>query len=111
MQIKVDPDSPGLSANSDVIGLGTGALRRVGESCAQNYKNLTAYSAAIDAGRLPIARGLVPSADDRLRADVIGQLRGRLTLDVAATAARYGIDFWDYFARERSALGRWRGTI
>jgi len=58
-----------------------------------------------------LARGLVPSADDRLRADVIGQLRGRLTLDVAATAARYGIDFWDYFARERSALGRWRGTI
>ena len=99
------PDPAGVGADGDLVGLGTGALNRAGESCAQNYKDMTAYSAAIDAGRLPIARGLVLSADDRLRADVITQLGSRLTLDVAATAARYGIDFWSYFAPERAALG------
>ena len=97
-------DTSVVDSEGDLVGLGAGALNRAGDSYAQNYKDLTAYSAAIEAGRLPIARGLVLSADDRLRADVITQLGSRLMLDVAATATRYGIDFWDYFARERAAL-------
>lgn len=97
-------DTGVVDSDGDLIGLGVGAVSRAGDSYAQNYKDLTAYSAAIDAGRLPIARGLVLSADDRLRADVITQLRSRLMLNVAATATRYGIDFWDYFARERAVL-------
>lgn len=97
-------DTSGVDGDGDLVGLGAGALSRAGDSYAQNYKDLTAYRAAIEAGRLPIARGLVLSTDDRLRADVIAQLGSRMMLDVIATAARYGIDFWDYFARERAAL-------
>ena len=91
-------------AACDLIGFGVTAINHVGDSFAQNHKTLEAYDDAIDAGRLPIARGLVLDADDQLRADIIMQLSCHLELDVAAVAARHNIDFWRYFAPERAGL-------
>ncbi|MCZ7171401.1 oxygen-independent coproporphyrinogen III oxidase, partial [Salmonella enterica] len=62
------------------------------------------YYGALDAGRLPVLRGHVSDADDRLRKDVIGALMCHGELDTAEVARRHGIDFDARFAAERAEL-------
>lgn len=61
-------------ADTDLIGVGMSSIGKIGDIYAQNAKDLAAWGAALDAGRLPIARGLRLSAEDRLRRDVIMRL-------------------------------------
>lgn len=91
-------------ADCDLVGLGITAIGSVADSYAQNAKTLEDYYARLDAGRLPIARGIMLDADDRLRRAVIMQLICRCTLDIPAFEASHGIDFRCYFAPEVTAL-------
>ena len=59
---------------------------------------------AIDAGRLPVFRGMVLDHDDELRADLIQQLMCQGEIPVQALERRYGIDFARYFAAELDRL-------
>src|SRR5690606_26360369 len=61
-------------ARCDLVGLGMSAISHIGGSFSQNAKDLTGYYAALDNGRLPIARGLALSDDDLRRADLIQRL-------------------------------------
>lgn len=90
----------------DLVALGMSAIGQVGEVYAQNEKHEIPYLNAIDQGRLPIQRGLVTDADDRLRRAVIGQIMCFGRLDYADFQALHGVDFTDYFA---DALARLRG--
>ena len=56
------------------------------------------YVRLLEAGTLPVWRGLALSDDDRVRAAVIGQLMCQGVIDTGAIEARYGIDFAAYFA-------------
>ncbi len=47
------------------------SIGHVGDSFSQNAADLVGYYAALDAGRLPVARGLALDADDLIRADAI----------------------------------------
>lgn len=49
---------------TDVIGLGVGALSRIGDCLTLNCRNLAAWRAAIDGGRLPVSRGARLPEDD-----------------------------------------------
>jgi len=89
----------------DLIGLGVSAISHVGESFSQNFRDLKTWRAALDDGRLPLWRGRELTADDRVRADVIGQLMCQGVIDVGATEERHAIDFASYF---RDALERLR---
>jgi oxygen-independent coproporphyrinogen-3 oxidase len=91
-------------AECDLIGFGASSIGKVGAVYAQNAKELPAYSDAIDAGRLAIARGIRLSADDRLRRDVITQLMCNLELRFDEFEAAYGIHFADTFASELARL-------
>ncbi|MFT4247492.1 MAG: oxygen-independent coproporphyrinogen III oxidase [Pseudomonas sp.] len=91
-------------ADSDLLGLGVSAISHVGDSYSQNPRELPQWEAAIDEGRLPTARGLALSQDDRLRADVIQRLMCLGEVDFAAIEAAHGIDFRDYFAAELEVL-------
>ncbi len=91
-------------ADTDLIGIGMSSIGKVGDVYAQNEKDLAAWSAAIDAGRLPIARGLKLGAEDRLRRDVIMRLMCHLTLPFAEIEAVYGIRFAERFAPELARL-------
>jgi oxygen-independent coproporphyrinogen-3 oxidase len=84
-------------AGCDLIGLGISAISHVGESFSQNFRDLKAWQAALDAGRLPLWRGIALSADDRVRADVIGQLMCQGAIDVRAIERRHQIEFAAYF--------------
>jgi len=84
-------------AACDLIGLGMSAISHVGATFSQNAKDLAGYYAALDQGRLPIARGLRLADDDLLRADLIQQIMCAGMLDVARFESRHGIDFAHYF--------------
>lgn len=91
-------------AGCDLLGLGVSSISHLGNSYSQNPRDLTAWEEAIDAGRLPVWRGLKIDDDDVIRADVIGRIMCQGELDVAAIENRYAIDFWTYFATAREQL-------
>jgi oxygen-independent coproporphyrinogen-3 oxidase len=74
-------------AESDLVALGVSAISSVGGCYSQNEKSLSAYYAALDEGRLPVARGVALDADDHLRRSVIGKLMCDFALDFAALDA------------------------
>lgn len=83
-----------------LVAIGVSAIGRVGDAYAQNQKLLPDYYAAIDAGRLPIQRGIRLNDDDRVRAAVIQELMCHESVDIDAIGQRFGIDFKRYFSRE-----------
>jgi oxygen-independent coproporphyrinogen-3 oxidase len=91
-------------AECDLVGMGITAIGMVGDCYSQNRKTLEDYYAALDAGQLPVMRGFVLSADDKLRRAIITQLICHFTLDLDAIARAHGISFADYFAAELADL-------
>ncbi len=91
-------------ADCDLIGIGMTSIGKIGDSYSQNLRDLKAYYQALDAGRLPVARGYLLNADDRLRREVIEQIMCRAWLDFAAIEHAYDIRFADYFRSELDAL-------
>lgn len=57
-----------------LIGLGASAISKLPFGYAQNAADLNQWRAAIAQGRLPTARGVAFTGDDRLRADAIERL-------------------------------------
>lgn len=91
-------------ADQDLIGLGVSAISKVGDSYSQNFKSLPEYYAAIDAGHLPVQRGILLTEDDQIRRAVIQELMCHELIDCAAMSARLDIDFKRYFRRELERL-------
>ncbi len=91
-------------ADCDLIGFGASAISHIADSYSQNHRELRAWKAAVDEGRLPLWRGLALNFDDRLRAAVIGQLMCRGAVDVASIQQQHGIDFGAYFGAELAQL-------
>jgi len=89
----------------DIVGLGVSAIGRIGDSYSQSARDLTGYYAALDNGRLPVARGLSLDADDLVRREAIGQLMCHGELDMPAFGEQHQLVFAEYFAAE---LGRLR---
>ena len=85
-------------AEYDLVALGPTAIGKIGPTYSQNLRDLEDYYARLDAGRLPVFRGLELSADDRLRRDVITELMCHSRVDFAAIEAAHGIDFRVTFA-------------
>lgn len=88
----------------DILGLGASAISRVGDSYSQNAKELLDYYAALDAGRLPIVRGLMLDRDDLIRRELIGQLMCHGHIDMAAFGEKHRLVFGEYFASELDRL-------
>jgi oxygen-independent coproporphyrinogen-3 oxidase len=93
-------------AGSDLLGFGVSSISHLGNSFTQNPRGLQEWEAAIDAGRLPVWRGLELDRDDVIRADVISQIMCQGAVDIPAIENRYGIDFWSYFAAARIGLAQ-----
>jgi oxygen-independent coproporphyrinogen III oxidase len=91
-------------ADCDLVAMGITAIGKVGDSYSQNLKTVDEYYAALDAGRLPVFRGIALSDDDRLRRAVITRLICHFELDFARIEREHGIDFRSYFAAELREL-------
>ena len=91
---------------SDLVGLGVSAIGRIGPTYYQNQKRLDDYYAALDAGRLPVARGIELTQDDLARRAVIQALACHFRVSTESIEIAYLIDFKSYFARELKSLRR-----
>ncbi|MFN3842509.1 MAG: oxygen-independent coproporphyrinogen III oxidase [Rehaibacterium terrae] len=91
-------------ADTDLIGMGVSAISAIGDCFSQNHRDLPSWEAALDAGHLPVWRGLRLNSDDLLRADVIQQLMCQGRIDKALTEDRHNIDFNIYFAEALAQL-------
>jgi oxygen-independent coproporphyrinogen-3 oxidase len=87
-----------------LIGLGASAIGSLPEGYVQNAAPFKEYGEAITAGRLPTARGVALTADDRLRRAIIERLMCELRVDVAAAALGHPGAAAD-FSPELAALG------
>jgi oxygen-independent coproporphyrinogen III oxidase len=88
----------------DLMALGVSAIGKVGATFSQNVKTLGAYYDALNQGRLPIERGLVLSADDLLRRDVIMAIMCQGRVEFSAIESAHGIDTRETFAPELERL-------
>jgi oxygen-independent coproporphyrinogen-3 oxidase len=86
-----------------LIGFGASAIGALPQGYVQNAAPFKDYGEAIAAGRLPTARGVALSADDRLRRAVIERLMCELRVDLRATACDHP-DAPADFAPELAAL-------
>ena len=93
-------------ASCDLVGIGITSIGMVGPTYAQNVKTLDDYYARLDAGQLPVFKGLVLSRDDEIRRDVITRLICHFRLWFTDIESRWGITFADYFRDELAGLGQ-----
>jgi oxygen-independent coproporphyrinogen-3 oxidase len=91
-------------ADCDLVAMGVTAIGSVADTYSQNTRSMDEYTAAIDAGRLSIVRGIRLSEDDRIRRAVITQLICHFSLYFAAVDFAWGIRSRDYFEAELKAL-------
>ncbi len=91
-------------ADCDLIGIGSTSIGMVGDSYAQNLKELDDYYAAIDANKLAVFRGVELGADDKLRREVITRLICHFVLEKSVVEEAHGINFNEYFANELKDL-------
>ncbi|MCK3658140.1 oxygen-independent coproporphyrinogen III oxidase [Pasteurellaceae bacterium Pebbles2] len=88
----------------DLLGLGVSAISLLGDTYAQNQKELKHYYADVDNTGIALHKGLVMTQEDCLRRDVIKALICNFKLDFAAIEAQYQIDFKQYFAEDLALL-------
>jgi oxygen-independent coproporphyrinogen III oxidase len=73
-----------------LLGFGVSAIGSLPQGYVQNASDFTLYRRAVEEGRLPTARGVALTAEDRLRREVIERLMCDLEVDLAAVARRHG---------------------
>ena len=95
-------------AGRDLVAMGLTSIGMVGDTYSQNHKDMPEYIAAIEAGHLPVFRGVALSAEDRLRRAIITQLICHFEVDLSELVSdhRSGLDpdFDESFAAERVRL-------
>ncbi len=91
-------------ADCDLVALGITAIGMVGDTYSQNVKTLDDYYERLDAGHLPVFRGVKLDHDDLLRREVITQLICHFELSMSRIERQFGIVFRDYFAEEVGEL-------
>ena len=74
-----------------LIGVGATSIGRTAEGYVQNIIETGAWTRAVRAGVLPVAKGIALSADDRLRAHVIERIMCDGTVDTEAVARRFNV--------------------
>ena len=87
-------------ADCDLLAFGISAIGKVGPTYSQNVKTLDEYYDRLDAGQLPVYRGIELTADDILRRSIIQALMCHFELSVESIEASHLIDFHQYFADE-----------
>lgn len=77
-------------AADTLLGLGASAIGSLSQGHVQNIAQELGWRAAVAEGRLPVARGVAVTDEDRLRGEIIERLMCDFEVDVAAVAARRG---------------------
>ncbi len=89
---------------ADLMGMGVSAISLLGDSYAQNHKELKQYYAEVEMRGIALHKGLTMTKDDCLRRDVIKALICNFKLDYATFEQQYNIEFKRYFAEDLDLL-------
>lgn len=89
---------------TDLLGMGVSAISIIGNSYAQNQKELNLYYADIENKGTALHKGLIMTKDDCIRNAVIKGLICNLTLDFKEIDAHYQIDYKHYFTDDFKLL-------
>jgi len=92
-------------AGADMLGFGVSAIGSVGAAYYQNEKTLDAYYEQLDAGHLPVMRGLELTPDDLVRRAVIQSLICNFRVSIEAIELAWLVDFGRCFEAELRELG------
>ena len=90
--------------DTDLLGLGVSAISMIGDSYAQNFKELKQYYQYVDERGDALWRGLALTRDDCIRRDVIKALICNFRLDFSAVEEKWQLNFRDYFAEDLALL-------
>ncbi|MGQ0287472.1 oxygen-independent coproporphyrinogen III oxidase [Pasteurellaceae bacterium 22721_9_1] len=88
----------------DLLGLGVSAISLLGDTYAQNQKELKRYYADVDTTGIALHKGLAMTAEDCLRRDVIKALICNFKLDFSTIEQLYNIDFKTHFSEDLELL-------
>jgi len=88
----------------DLLGMGVSAISLLGDTYAQNHKELKQYYAEIEERGIALHKGLALSQDDCIRRDVIKALICNFKLDFDRLSESYHINFNEYFAEDLALL-------
>ena len=91
-------------AGLDLLAFGPSAISQVGDAFAQNHRKLPDWQISVREGKMPVARGLVRSTDDRLRAEIISAIMCNGKLDYRPFERDYEFSFKRYFRTELERL-------
>jgi oxygen-independent coproporphyrinogen-3 oxidase len=91
-------------AGSDIYAFGMSGVSQTPYVYWQNEKELPKYQAAVDAGKVPLHKAYIVSAEDKIRRETIMRTMCDLSLDFAAMSQKLGINFEQHFAKELAAL-------
>ena len=83
---------------ADLVGVGLTSIGEGKDYYVQNVKDMKEYEAAIDAGKLPVHRGIKLNEDDVLRNFVVMELMSNFSLNIERVEKEFGINFKEYFA-------------
>ena len=83
---------------ADLIGVGLTSIGEGVDSYNQNFKIMSEYEEAIEAGKLPFERGVVLNKDDQIRQYVIMELMSNFKLDIKRFNKLFDVKFKTYFA-------------
>ena len=88
----------------DLVGFGVSAISMIGDSYAQNQKELKKYYAQVNEQRHALWKGVALDNDDLIRREVIKQLICNFKLDKKFIEREFKLDFNRYFAHDMELL-------
>jgi oxygen-independent coproporphyrinogen-3 oxidase len=91
-------------AGLSILGLGATAISQTPDAFRQNEKTTAQWKARVDAGDLPLAKGVLLSDEDKRRREIIMRIMCDLELDYAALQAKLGVDIPVRYAAELARL-------
>lgn len=91
-------------SGASLYAFGISSISSTPDTYRQNYKTLEEWRAALDAGRLPVERGLRLSVEDTRRRTIIMRLMCDRRLDYRTLSGRLGLDFPSVYATELASL-------
>lgn len=91
-------------AGLNLLAIGMTSISMLGSLYVQNFKKLPQYYEALDAGILPVMRGIELNEDDRMRREIITGLMCNFRLRKKPIEQKYGIEFDRHFARALQEL-------
>jgi oxygen-independent coproporphyrinogen-3 oxidase len=91
-------------AGASLYSFGISSISSTPDTYRQNLKTIPEWRAALDAGQLPIERGLRLTDEDRRRRTIIMRLMCDRRLGFPALSEQLGVDFTSAYAREIEGL-------